>query len=464
MDKVTVRQLAADAEYFADKEVTVNGWIRNNRDQKSFGFIALNDGTHFNTIQIVYEKDFLPYYEQVAAMRVGSAISATGKLVLTPEARQPFEIKASEVRLEGDSPSDYPIQPKRHSREFLREVAHLRPRTNLFNAVFRVRSLLAFAIHKFFQEKGFIYLHSPIITANDAEGAGELFRVTTLDPKESPLTDNGSVDYSSDFFGKKTNLTVSGQLEAEIFALAFKDVYTFGPTFRAENSNTPRHAAEFWMIEPEIAFADLNDNMDLAEEMVRYLINYLLEEAETEMDFFNQFVDKGLKERLQNIVGSEFARISYTEAIGKLKKAGQKFEYPVEWGKDLQTEHERCLTEKIYKKPVFVTGYPRDIKAFYMRVNDDQKTVAAMDLLVPVVGEIIGGSQREERTEVLEESMAHFNINRDDLWWYMELRKYGGVKHAGFGLGFERMLMYLTGVGNIRDVIPFPRTVSSCEF
>ncbi len=464
MDKVTVRQLAADAEYFADKEVTVNGWIRNNRDQKSFGFIALNDGTHFNTIQIVYEKEFLPYYEQVAAMRVGSAISATGKLVLTPEARQPFEIKASEVRLEGDSPSDYPIQPKRHSREFLREVAHLRPRTNLFNAVFRVRSLLAFAIHKFFQEKGFIYLHSPIITANDAEGAGELFRVTTLDPKEPPLTDNGSVDYSSDFFGKKTNLTVSGQLEAEIFALAFKDVYTFGPTFRAENSNTPRHAAEFWMIEPEIAFADLNDNMDLAEEMVRFLINYLLEEAETEMDFFNQFVDKGLKERLQNIVGSEFARISYTEAIEELKKAGQKFEYPVEWGKDLQTEHERCLTEKIYQKPVFVTGYPRDIKAFYMRVNDDQKTVAAMDLLVPGVGEIIGGSQREERTEVLEESMAHFNINKDDLWWYMELRKYGGVKHAGFGLGFERILMYLTGVGNIRDVIPFPRSVNSCEF
>ncbi len=464
MDNITVRQLVVGAENFAEKEVTVSGWIRNNRDQKTFGFIALNDGTHFNTIQIVYERDLLANYDQVAAMRVGSAIKATGKLVLTPQAKQPFEIKATEMQLEGDSPSDYPIQPKRHSREFLREVAHLRPRTNLFNAVFRVRSLLSYAIHKFFQEKGFVYLHSPIITANDAEGAGELFRVTTLDPTDPPLVDDGTVDYSSDFFGKKTNLTVSGQLEAESFALAFKDVYTFGPTFRAENSNTPRHAAEFWMIEPEIAFADLDDNMDLAEAMVKYLINYLLVEAETEMDFFNQFVDKGLKERLQHIVNSDFARITYTKAIEELKKTNQKFEYPVEWGNDLQTEHERCLTEKIYKKPVFVTGYPRDIKAFYMRVNDDQNTVAAMDLLVPGVGEIIGGSQREERTDVLEQSLAHFNIKKDDLWWYMELRKYGGVKHAGFGLGLERILMYLTGVSNIRDVIPFPRTVNSCEF
>ncbi len=464
MDKVTVRQLVADAEEFAEKEVTVNGWVRNNRDQKSFGFIALNDGTHFNTIQIVYERELLPNYDQIAAMRVGSAIQATGKLVLTPEARQLFEIKATEVQLEGDSPSDYPIQPKRHSREFLREMAHLRPRTNLFNAVFRVRSLLAYAVHQFFQERGFVYLHSPIITANDAEGAGELFRVTTLDPKDPPLKDSGKVDYSSDFFGKKTNLTVSGQLEAEIFALAFKDVYTFGPTFRAENSNTPRHAAEFWMIEPEIAFADLKDNMDLAEEMVKYLINYLLDKAVTEMDFFNQFVDKGLKEKLKQIANAEFARITYAEAIEALKKIKQKFEYPVEWGKDLQTEHERCLTETIYQKPVFVTGYPRDIKAFYMRVNDDQNTVAAMDLLVPGVGEIIGGSQREERAHVLEQNMAHFKINKNDLWWYMELRKYGGVKHAGFGLGFERILMYLTGVSNIRDVIPFPRTVNSCEF
>ncbi len=464
MDKVTVRRLLAEAENYAEKEITVNGWIRNNRDQKSFGFIALNDGTHFNTIQIVYERDLISNYDQVAAMRVGSAIKASGKLVLTPEARQPFEIKASQVDLEGDSPPDYPIQPKRHSREFLREVAHLRPRTNLFNAVFRVRSRLAFAIHQFFQEKGFVYLHSPIITANDAEGAGELFRVTTLDPKDPPLADDGSVDYSNDFFGKRTNLTVSGQLEAEVFALAFKDVYTFGPTFRAENSNTPRHAAEFWMIEPEIAFADLNDNMDLAEEMVKYLINDMLEKAETEMDFFNQFVDKGLKERLEHIVNSDFARITYSEAIEELKKTNQKFEYPVEWGKDLQTEHERCLTEKIYQKPVFVTDYPRDIKAFYMRVNDDQQTVAAMDLLVPGVGEIIGGSQREERADVLEQNMAYFNINKEDLWWYMELRRYGGVQHAGFGLGFERILMYLTGVSNIRDVIPFPRTVNSCEF
>ncbi len=464
MDRVTVRQLVSGAESYAEKQVTLNGWIRNNRDQKSFGFIALNDGTHFNTIQIVYEREFLPNYDQVAALGVGSAISISGKLALTPEARQPFEIKAAEINLEGESPSDYPIQPKRHSREFLREVAHLRPRTNLFTAVFRVRSLLAFAIHQFFQEKGFVYLHSPIITANDAEGAGELFRVTTLDPKNPPVTDGEAVDYSADFFGKKTNLTVSGQLEAEAYALAFKDVYTFGPTFRAENSNTPRHAAEFWMIEPEIAFADLNDNMDLAEEMVKYLINYLLDKAETEMGFFNQFVDKGLKERLENIKNSEFARITYTEAVDELKKAKQKFEYPVEWGKDLQTEHERYLTEKVFYKPVFVTGYPKDIKAFYMRVNGDQKTVAAMDLLVPGVGEIIGGSQREERAEVLEQSMADFNINKEDLWWYMELRKYGGVKHAGFGLGFERALMYLTGVSNIRDVIPFPRTVNSCEF
>ncbi|MGM0652887.1 MAG: asparagine--tRNA ligase [Bacillota bacterium] len=464
MEKVTVRQIVADAEKFADQEVTVNGWIRNNRDQKVFGFIALNDGTHFNTLQIVYEKDKLPNFEQVAGLGVGSAITASGTLVLTPEARQPFEMKASQVELEGSSSEDYPIQPKRHSREFLREMAHLRPRTNLFNAVFRVRSLLAFAIHQFFHEKGFIYLHSPILTANDAEGAGELFRVTTLDPKNPPLTEDGRVDYCQDFFGRRANLTVSGQLEAEAYALAFKEVYTFGPTFRAENSNTPRHAAEFWMIEPEIAFADLNDNMDLAEEMTKYLINYLLDKAETEMSFFNQFVDKGLKERLEKIAGAEFARISYTEAIAVLEKAKEKFEYPVDWGKDLQTEHERYLTEKVYHKPVFVTDYPKEIKAFYMRVNDDQKTVAAMDLLVPGVGEIIGGSQREEREAVLLARMADFNIKPSDLQWYLDLRKYGGVRHAGFGLGLERAIMYLTGVSNIRDVIPFPRTVNYCEF
>ena len=464
MEKTTVKQLFSNAVQYADQEVFLNGWVRNNRDQKAFGFIALNDGTHFNSVQVVYEREFLPDYDQVARLGVGSAVTVTGTMVLTPEARQPFEIKAKTITLEGSSPEDYPIQPKRHSREFLREVAHLRPRTNLFTAVFRVRSLLAFAIHQFFQDKGFIYLHTPIITANDAEGAGELFRVTTLDPKHPPLKDDGTVDHSADFFGKKTNLTVSGQLEAEAFALAFKDVYTFGPTFRAENSNTPRHAAEFWMIEPEIAFADLVDNMDLAEEMVKYMIEYLMKNAETEMEFFNQFVDKGLKERLQQIAAVEFARITYTEAIDALKKAGQKFEYPVEWGNDLQTEHERYLTENIFKKPVFVTDYPLEIKAFYMRVNDDGKTVAAMDLLVPGVGEIIGGSQREERIDFLKKRMKDFNIKPDELKWYLDLRNYGGVKHAGFGLGFERAIMYFTGVSNIRDVIPFPRTVNSCDF
>jgi asparaginyl-tRNA synthetase len=464
MEKVTVRELVGNAGAYDGKEVMLNGWIRNNRDQKSFGFIALNDGTHFNSIQVVYENEFLPNYDQVARLGVGSAVSITGRLVLTPEARQPFEIKAAAVILEGDAPSDYPIQPKRHTREFLREVAHLRPRTNLFSAVFRVRSLLAFSIHQFFQNKSFLYLHTPIITANDAEGAGELFRVTTLDQGNPSLLKGEAADYSADFFGKKTNLTVSGQLEAEAFALAFKDVYTFGPTFRAENSNTARHAAEFWMIEPEIAFADLNDNMNLAEEMIKFLISDLLEKAPEEMAFFSQFVEKGLQEKLQGIVNAEFARITYTEAVDILREAKEKFEYPVEWGNDLQTEHERYLTEKAFHKPVFVTGYPKEIKAFYMRLNDDQKTVAAMDLLVPGVGEIIGGSQREERAAVLEKRMAEFNINPQDLWWYLDLRKYGGVKHAGFGLGFERAIMYLTGVSNIRDVIPFPRTVNSCEF
>jgi asparaginyl-tRNA synthetase len=464
VEKVSVSNIVREAERFSDREITVSGWVRNNRDQKSFGFIALNDGSHFNSIQVVYEKDLLPNFEEVARLGVGSAVRVSGRLVLTPEARQPYEIKAAEVIVEGDSPADYPIQPKRHSREFLREVAHLRPRTNLFTAIFRVRSLLAFAVHRFFQDKGFVCLHAPIITANDAEGAGEIFRVTTLDPKSAPLGEDGNVDFGADFFGKKTNLTVSGQLEAEAFALAFKNVYTFGPTFRAENSNTARHAAEFWMIEPEIAFADLNDNMNLAEEMVKYLISYILEKAPEEMAFFSQFVDKGLQERLQNIVNAEFVRITYTEAVDHLLKAKVKFEYPVQWGKDLQTEHERYLTEKVFNKPVFVTGYPKEIKAFYMRLNDDQKTVAAMDLLAPGVGEIIGGSQREERAEVLESRMADFNIDPGDLRWYLDLRRYGGVKHAGFGLGFERALMYITGAGNIRDVIPFPRTVKSCEF
>jgi asparaginyl-tRNA synthetase len=464
MEKTAVRQLVMDTDSFADREVEVQGWVRSNRDQKSFGFIALNDGTHFNTIQVVYEKDKLLNFDQVAKFRAGSAVTVKGKLVLTPQARQSFEIKATEVILEGDSPEDYPIQPKRHTREFLREVAHLRARTNLFSAVFRVRSLLGYAVHSFFQERGFVNLHAPIITANDAEGAGEMFRVTTLDPAKPPLTKEGAVDIAQDFFGRRTNLTVSGQLEAEAFALVFKNVYTFGPTFRAENSNTARHAAEFWMIEPEIAFADLQDNMRLAEDMMKYLINYVLANAKEEMELFNEFVEKGIKDKLEKIVNSHFAHITYTRAVELLKESKEQFEYPVEWGKDLQTEHERYLTEKVFNKPVFVTDYPKEIKAFYMRLNEDGKTVAAMDLLVPGVGEIIGGSQREERADVLTQRMEEFHIDPKDLWWYMDLRKYGGVKHAGFGLGFERAIMYLTGVSNIRDVIPFPRTVNYCEF
>ncbi len=464
MEKVLVKDLVREAASYAGKEVEVSGWIRTNRDQKSFGFISLNDGTHFNPVQIVYEREQLSDFERVARLGVGSALTAKGILELTPEAKQPFEIRVHEIVVEGDSPEDYPIQPKRHSVEFLREVAHLRPRTNLFTAVFRVRSLLSYAIHRFFQERGFIYLHAPIITANDAEGAGELFRVTTLDPSTPPVKDDKTIDYSADFFGKKSNLTVSGQLEAEAFALAFRNVYTFGPTFRAENSNTARHAAEFWMIEPEVAFADLSDNMNLAEDLLKYLIAYILEQAVEEMNLFNQFVDKGLKDRLEQIFKAEFVRITYTEAIEILLKADTRFDYPVKWGSDLQTEHERYLTEKSFKKPVFVTDYPKEIKAFYMRLNDDGKTVAAMDLLVPGVGEIIGGSQREEREEVLLKRMVEYNINPAELWWYLDLRKYGGVKHAGFGLGLERAIMYLTGVSNIRDVIPFPRTVNYCEF
>jgi len=464
MDKVVVRQLFRDIDRYLNQPVEVNGWIRNNRDQKSFGFIALNDGTHFNTAQVVYEKETLSNFAEVARYRVGAAITVRGVVVATPEAKQPWEIKAQEIILEGDAPEDYPIQPKRHTREFLREVAHLRPRTNLFSAVFRIRSLAAYAIHQFFQQRGFVYVHTPIVTASDAEGAGEMFRVTVLDPLHPPLDENGQVDFSQDFFGRKTNLTVSGQLEAEAFALAFRDVYTFGPTFRAENSNTARHAAEFWMIEPEMAFADLQDDMRLAEAMVKHIINYVLEQAPEETNFCNQFVDKGLLERLQSIVSQEFAQVTYTEAIKLLQASGEKFEYSPQWGNDLQTEHERYLTEKIFKKPLFVTDYPRDIKAFYMRQNDDGQTVAAMDLLVPGVGELIGGSQREERLERLEARIKELNMSQEELWWYLELRKYGGVRHAGFGLGFERMIMYLTGVSNIRDVIPFPRTVNSCEF
>lgn len=464
MKDIQLRELHRNTEKYADQEIVVRGWVRTNRSSNKFGFIELNDGTFFKSVQVVYEADKIDNFEQVSKAPISSAWMVKGTLVLTPEAKQPFEIKAAEVVMEADSASDYPLQKKRHSMEFLREIAHLRPRSNTFSAVFRVRSLVAYAVHKFFQEKHFVYAHTPIITGSDCEGAGEMFRITTLDMENLPKTEDGTVDYSQDFFGKETSLTVSGQLEAETFALAFRNVYTFGPTFRAENSNTTRHASEFWMIEPEIAFADLTDNMDLAEEMVKYIINYVLENAPEEMAFFNSFIDKGLLERLDNIVNSDFGRVTYTEAVDLLLKSGKDFQYPVEWGIDLQTEHERYLTEEIFKKPIFVTDYPKDIKAFYMRLNDDNKTVAACDLLVPGVGEIIGGSQREERLDVLTARMAELGLDEKDYWWYLDLRKYGGVKHAGYGLGFERMIMYLTGMGNIRDVLPFPRTPKTAEF
>ena len=464
MDLTTVKSIYRNTAEYANKEVTLGGWIRTMRVSKNFGFIELNDGSFFKNIQIVFEADKVSNYEEISKQNVGAALIVKGLLVETPEAKQPFEIKAAEIEVEGTSTPDYPLQKKRHSVEFLREIAYLRPRTNLFSATFRVRSLIAMAIHEFFQNKGFIYAHTPIITGSDCEGAGEMFRVTTLDLENLPRTEDGKVDYSKDFFGKETNLTVSGQLSAETFAMAFRNIYTFGPTFRAENSNTTRHAAEFWMIEPEMAFADLNDNMEIAEEMLKYIIQYVLDNAPEEMEFFNSFVDKGLLERLDNILSNEFGRVTYTEAVELLKKSGHEFEFPVEWGIDLQTEHERYLTEQIFKKPVFVTDYPVEIKAFYMRLNDDKKTVAAMDLLVPGVGEIIGGSQREERLDILEARMDELGLKREDYWWYLDLRKYGGTRHAGFGLGFERAVMYLTGVGNIRDVLPYPRTVKNAEF
>ena len=464
MDLTTVKSIYRNTAEYANKEVTLGGWIRTMRVSKNFGFIELNDGSFFKNIQIVFEADKVSNYEEISKQNVGAALIVKGLLVETPEAKQPFEIKAAEIEVEGTSTPDYPLQKKRHSVEFLREIAYLRPRTNLFSATFRVRSLVAMAIHEFFQNKGFVYAHTPIITGSDCEGAGEMFRVTTLDLENLPRTEDGKVDYSKDFFGKETNLTVSGQLSAETFAMAFRNIYTFGPTFRAENSNTTRHAAEFWMIEPEMAFADLNDNMEIAEEMLKYIIQYVLDNAPEEMEFFNNFVDKGLLERLDNILSNEFGRVTYTEAVELLQKSGQQFEYPVEWGIDLQTEHERYLTEKIFKKPVFVTDYPVEIKAFYMRLNDDKKTVAAMDLLVPGVGEIIGGSQREERLDVLEARINELGLKKEDYWWYLDLRKYGGTRHAGFGLGFERAVMYLTGVGNIRDVLPYPRTVKNAEF
>ncbi|MDD6920301.1 MAG: asparagine--tRNA ligase [Eubacteriales bacterium] len=464
MQGLKIKDLFRKTEDYASKQISVEGWIRTNRGSNKFGFIELNDGTFFKSVQVVYEADNLDNFDEIAKLPIATAISVHGELVLTPDAKQPFEIKATSVDVEALSDSDYPLQKKRHSMEYLREIAHLRPRSNTFAAVFRIRSLVAYAIHKFFQENDFVYVHTPIITGSDAEGAGEMFRVTTLDMQNTPVDKSGNIDYTKDFFGKEASLTVSGQLEAEIFALAFKNVYTFGPTFRAENSNTARHASEFWMIEPEIAFCDLQGNMEVAEAMIKYIISYLLENAPEEMAFFNQFVDKGLIERLENIVNSDFERVTYTEAVEILLKADRPFEYPVEWGIDLQTEHERYLTEEVYKKPVFVTDYPKDIKAFYMRLNDDGKTVAACDLLVPGIGEIIGGSQREERLDILKERMDEMGLDEKDYWWYLELRKYGGVKHAGYGLGFERMIMYVTGMGNIRDVLPFPRTQKSAEF
>ena len=464
MKRTEIARIFADQEAFGGQTVTVCGWARTIRDMKAFGFVELNDGSCFKNLQIVMEDSAIDNYKTIVAQNVGTALVVTGTVVLTPGAKQPLEVKASSVTVEGTSAPEYPLQKKRHSVEFLRTIAHLRPRTNLFSAAFRVRSVAAHAIHCFFQDRGFVYVHTPIITASDCEGAGEMFQVTTLDMENPPRTETGEVDYSKDFFGKKANLTVSGQLNVESFCMAFSNVYTFGPTFRAENSNTQRHAAEFWMIEPEIAFADLTDDMELAEAMIKYIIQTVMEKCPDEMAFFNSFVDKGLIERLQHVASNEFGRVTYTEAVEILQKSGQKFDYPVEWGCDLQTEHERYLTEQYFKKPVFVTDYPKEIKAFYMRLNDDGKTVAAADCLVPGIGEIIGGSQREERLDVLEARMHELGLNPEDYWWYLDLRRYGGCKHAGFGLGFERMVMYLTGISNIRDVLPHPRTVGNADF
>ncbi|MEE0374392.1 MAG: asparagine--tRNA ligase [Lachnospiraceae bacterium] len=459
---INIKDLYRNYKDYADKEVTIGGWLRSKRDSKTFGFLVINDGTFFEPLQVVYS-DALANFADISKLNVGAAVIATGVVTLTPDAKQPFEIQATAVEVEGDSTPDYPLQKKRHSFEYLRTISHLRPRTNTFQAVFRVRSLCAYAIHKFFQERDFVYVHTPLITGSDCEGAGEMFQVTTLDMNNLPLTQDGKVDFSKDFFNKPTNLTVSGQLNGETYAMAFKNIYTFGPTFRAENSNTTRHAAEFWMIEPEIAFADLKDDMMLAESMLKYVINYVLENAPEEMEFFNQFVDKGLIERLHHVATSEFGHITYTDAITELEKHNDEFEYKVSWGCDLQTEHERYLTEKVFGRPVFVTDYPKEIKAFYMKLNEDGKTVAAMDCLVPGIGEIIGGSQREDKLEILEQRMAECGLNKEDYDFYLDLRRYGSARHAGFGLGFERCVMYLTGMGNIRDVIPFPRTVNNCD-
>ena len=462
MELITMRELFRNTAKYADQEIEIGGWVRNRRPSKQFGFIMLSDGTYFNPIQVVYN-DTIENFQEISKINIGAALIVKGTVVLTPESKQPFEIQARTVIVEGPSTGDFPIQPKRHTMEFLRSVPHLRPRTNMFQAVFRVRSLAAMAIHQFFQERDFVYVHTPLITGSDCEGAGEMFQVTTMDLNNIPKAEDGKIDFSKDFFGKPTNLTVSGQLNGETFAMAFRNIYTFGPTFRAENSNTTRHAAEFWMIEPEMAFADLDDLLRVEEDMLKYIISYVLEHAPEEMNFFNSFVDKGLLDRLNNILNNDFGRITYTDAVALLEKHNDKFDYPVSWGCDLQTEHERYLTEVIFKKPVFVTDYPKEIKAFYMKLNPDGKTVAAVDCLVPGVGEITGGSQREDNYEILENRIRELGMNPEDYDFYMDLRKYGSARHAGFGLGFERCVMYLTGIGNIRDAIPFPRTVGNCE-
>ncbi len=464
MKRETIRTLYEAPEKFGGEQVCVAGWVRSVRDSKTFGFVDLNDGSCFLSAQIVFEEKYLENFDAICHLNVGSAIVVTGVVELTPGQKQPFEIKARAIEIEGAAPPDYPLQKKRHSLEYLREQAYLRPRTNLFNAVFRVRSEAAYAIHTFFHDRGFVYVHTPLIISSDCEGAGEMFRVTTLDPANPPRTEDGKVDYSKDFFGKSTHLTVSGQLEGETYAQAFGKIYTFGPTFRAENSNTARHAAEFWMVEPEIAFADLEDDMELAWDMFRSVVRHILATCEKELAFFNSFVDKELLARLTKLAESEYTRLTYTDAVERLIASGEKFQYPVSWGCDLQTEHERYLTEKIVGGPVFVTDYPKEIKSFYMRLNNDGKTVAAMDLLVPGVGEIIGGSQREERIDVLLQRMHELGLAEEDYSWYLNLRRFGSTRHAGFGLGFERILMYLTGVANIRDVIPYPRTVGNAEY
>ena len=462
MKLTTIREIYKNREAFIDKEITIGGWVRSNRDSKAFGFLMISDGSWFEQLQVVYH-DTMDNFAAVTKVNVGAALIIRGTLVATPDAKQPFEIQAEEITVEGASAPDYPLQKKRHSLEYLRTLSHLRPRTNTFQAVFRVRSLIAYALHRFFQERGFVYVHTPLITSSDAEGAGEMFHVTTFDLANVPKTEDGSVDFSQDFFGKETNLTVSGQLNVEAFCQAFRSVYTFGPTFRAENSNTTRHAAEFWMIEPEIAFADLEDDMELAEAMLKYVINYVLENAPEEMAFFNSFVDKGLLERLHHVANSDFGRVTYTEAVKILEEHNDEFDYKVSWGCDLQTEHERYLTEKVFKRPIFVTHYPKEIKAFYMKLDPDGKTVAAMDCLVPGIGEIIGGSQREDNYDLLLKRIEELGMKKETYDFYLDLRKYGTTRHSGFGLGFERCVMYLTGIGNIRDVLPFPRTVGTCE-